>query len=258
MATVVVDDVSLEFPVYGSQRSLRQALFRRATGGIIQRQRKHSKRVVVKALDGVSFVLNDGDRLALVGHNGAGKSTLLRVLAGIYEPTSGRVLASGRITPLFDAIPGLDGEDSGYENILTAGTLHGMSRAEVEKRIPEIEEFCELGEYLALPYRTYSTGMMTRLAFSIATALDPEILLMDEGIGAGDARFADKAARRMEEFIGRSRVIVLASHSEHLLRATCNKALLLESGEVVKVGTLDEVLRKYAEMPTPPAERASE
>jgi ABC-type polysaccharide/polyol phosphate transport system ATPase subunit len=242
MAAIVLEDIHVSFPVYGSQRSLRRALFARATGGSIQRE---DERVVVKALTGVSLDIHDGDRVGLVGHNGAGKSTLLRVMAGIYEPTSGRVLVEGRITSLFDTIPGLDGEDSGYENIITAGRLHGMSREEVERKIPEIEEFSELGEYLSLPYRTYSAGMATRLGFSIATALNPEILLMDEGIGAGDARFAERAARRMEEFIGKSRIMVLASHSEYLLRTSCNKAVLFHSGQIVATGSIDEVFDRY-------------
>lgn len=245
MAAVVLEDVHVSFPVYGSQRSLRRALFERATGGIIQREKDRYERVVVKALNGVSLEFRDGDRVGLVGHNGAGKSTILRVMAGIYEPTAGRVLTDGRITPMFDTMPGLDGEDSGYENIITAGSLHGMSRSEVERKIPEIEEFSELGEYLSLPYRTYSSGMGARLAFSVATALNPEILLMDEGIGAGDASFAERAARRMEEFIGKSRIMVLASHSEHLLRTSCNKGILLRSGTVVATGPLDEIFERY-------------
>jgi ABC-type polysaccharide/polyol phosphate transport system ATPase subunit len=245
MAALVVDDVYVEFPVYGSQRSLRRALLERATVGMIYREKRGTERVVVRALAGVSLTCRDGDRIGLVGHNGAGKSTLLRVMAGIYEPTRGRVLAQGRITPLFDTMPGLDGEDSGYENIITAGSLHGLTREEIERIIPDIEQFSELGEYLTLPYRTYSSGMGTRLAFSIATALHPEILLMDEGIGAGDARFAERAARRMDEFMGKSRILVLASHSEHLLRATCNAGVLLQSGTIIASGTLDEVFERY-------------
>jgi len=247
MAALVLDDVHVEFPVYGSQRSLRRAILERATGGMIYREKRGSERIVIRALAGVSLTCRDGDRVALVGHNGAGKSTLLRVMAGIYEPTRGRALAQGRITPLFDTMPGLDGEDSGYENIITAGSLHGLTRAEIERIIPDIEQFSELGEYLTLPYRTYSSGMGTRLAFSIATALNPEILLMDEGIGAGDARFAERAARRMDEFMGKSRIIVLASHSEYLLRATCNRGVLLHSGKIIASGTLDEVFERYRE-----------
>lgn len=253
MARLVLEDVHVDFPIRTAEHSLRRAIFARATGGNIERESIVQPRLVVKALNGVSLYLREGDRLGLVGHNGAGKSTILRTMAGIYQPVSGRVLAEGRITPLFDAIPGLDGEDTGYENIITAGLLHGISRGEIERLIPEIEQFSELGEYLALPYRTYSSGMMTRLAFSIATALDPEILLMDEGIGAGDARFAERAAKRMEAFIGRSRIIVLASHSEHLLRSICNKAALMQGGKIIGLGGLDEIFAKYNELVHAPA-----
>jgi len=242
---MTIDNVHVDFPIYGQQRSLRKTLFARATGGFIQHEAEHSQRVVVKALSGVSLSLQDGDRLALLGHNGAGKSTLLRVMAGIYEPVSGTVWAQGKITPLFDTMPGLDGEDTGYENIITSCLLFGMTREEIERKIPEIEEFSELGEYLTLPVRTYSSGMMTRLGFAVATAIEPGILLMDEGISTGDARFADRAAKRMTEFIGRSRIMVLASHSEGMVRATCNKAALMHAGRILGVGSVQEILDRY-------------
>src|ERR1700688_3235678 len=197
MAAMVLENVGVDFPIYGTQRNLRTALFERATGGLIQHEGKNHERVVVKALVDVSMKLEEGDRLALIGHNGSGKSTLLKVMAGIYEPIAGRVLVEGRVTPLFDMMPGLDPEDSGYENIVTSGLLLGLSRDEIESKIPDVEEFCELGEYLALPVRTYSTGMMMRLGFALVTSLDPGVLLMDEGIGAGDARFAERAQRRL-------------------------------------------------------------
>lgn len=245
MTAVVLENVHVDFPIYGAQRSLRKALFARATGGLIAHEGTHHNQVVIKALNGVSLTLKDGDRIGLVGHNGAGKSTLLKVIAGIYEPIAGRVLAQGRITPMFDAMPGLDSEDTGYENIITSGLLFGMTREEIESKIPEIEEFSELGEYLALPVRTYSTGMVTRLSFALATSLEPGILLMDETIGAGDARFADRAARRMNEFIGRSRILVLASHSNAIIKSICNKAALMKAGQILAVGSVDEILDQY-------------
>jgi ABC-type polysaccharide/polyol phosphate transport system ATPase subunit len=243
MASVTVENVRVDFPVYGAQRSFRKILFERATGGLVMHE-KHD-RVVVKALANINLSLKDGDRLGLVGHNGAGKSTLLRVLAGIYEPVEGRVLVEGTVTPLFDTLPGLDGEDSGYQNIITAGLIFGLSRAQIEELLPSIEEFSELGEFLALPVRTYSLGMMTRLGFAFATAMEPGILLMDEGIGAGDARFAARAAKRLKEFMDRSRIVVLASHSEPFIKSICNKAALMQSGRIVTVGPVDDVLKQY-------------
>lgn len=249
MVRLIVDNVHVAYPIYNSQQNMRRALFARTIGGLIQSETRRPNVLLVNALNGVSLDLMEGDRLGLVGHNGAGKSTLLRVMAGIYEPVAGRVLVEGRMTPLFDTMPGLDGEDTGYENIVTAGYLHGMTHAEIERKIPYIESFSGLGEFLSLPYRTYSSGMMMRLGFSIATAVDPEILLMDEGIGAGDASFAERATKRLEEFAGESRIMVLASHSEQLLRKTCNRAALMQSGRIMALGSPDEIFARYRELP---------
>lgn len=248
MATVILENVNAHFPIYGAQqRSLRKALFQRATGGSIEREGRNSDRVTVKALTDISLTLHDGDRVGLVGHNGAGKSTLLKLMAGIYEPVSGTIKVEGRVTPLFDAMPGLDGEDTGYENIITSGMLIGMTRQQIEAKIPEIEEFCELGEYLTLPVRTYSTGMTMRLGFALVTALDPGVLLMDEGFGTGDLRFAERAEARMKDFIGRSRIMVLASHSDRTIRSMCNKAIMMDAGRIVASGPVDEIFDRYYE-----------
>jgi ABC-type polysaccharide/polyol phosphate transport system ATPase subunit len=243
---IVIDNLHLDFPIYGTQHlSLRHAIYRRATGGVIFHDDQHSGRVLVKALNGITMELNEGDRVGLIGHNGAGKSTLLKAVAGIYEPVQGKILVKGRITPLFDMMPGLDPEDTGYENILTCGLLLGMSRDDLETKIPQIEEFSELGEYLSLPVRTYSAGMMARLGFALVTAIDPDVLLMDEGFGAADLRFAERSARRMDEFIGRSRIMVLASHSDSMITSICNKAAWLNQGQLVELGPVGEILRKY-------------
>lgn len=245
MASVVLEHVCVDFPIYGAHYSLRKVLFDRATGGVVNLGRKRHDRVIVNALRDVSFTLEDGDRIGLIGHNGAGKSTLLRVLAGVYEPVRGRVLVDGNITPLFDMMPGLDVEDTGYQNIITAGLLLGLTRQQIEARAPEIERFSELGEFLSLPVRTYSTGMVTRLGFSVATAIDPDILLLDEGIGAGDARFAERVAQRIDELIGRSSIVVLASHSLALISQICNRAALMDTGRVVALGSVAEIIQKY-------------
>jgi len=245
MARVTLERVSVEFPIYGSHRSLRKALFERAAGGVIRREGTHHELVLVNALEDISLDLTDGDRLGLVGHNGAGKTTLLKVIAGIYEPVRGKIAVEGQATPLFDALPGLDAEATGYENIVTAGLLLGMTRQEIELKIPQIEEFSELGEYLSLPVRIYSTGMIARLGFSVATAVEPDILLMDEGIATGDAGFGERAAERMRAFIGRSHIVVLASHTGELIRATCNKAALMHAGRLVTIGSVEEVFARY-------------
>jgi ABC-type polysaccharide/polyol phosphate transport system ATPase subunit len=246
VATVILENVNVDFPIYGAQqRSLHKAIFKRATGGAIERDGRNQDRVTVKALSDISLTLHDGDRLGLIGHNGSGKSTLLKLIAGIYQPVSGHIKVDGRVTPLFDAMPGLDGEDSGYENIITSGMLIGMTREQIEAKIPEIEEFCELGEYLSLPVRTYSTGMTMRLGFALVTALEPGVLLMDEGFGTGDLRFAERAEARMKDFIGRSRIMVLASHSDNTIRSMCNKAVLMDAGRIVAFGPVDDVCEQY-------------
>ena len=246
MAEITIEHLRIDYPLYGSSRSLRKEFFERAAGGFISHERNGRRgRVVIKALEDISLHLADGDRLALIGHNGAGKTTLLKAIAGIYEPVAGRVDVRGRLTPLFDTMPGLDVDDTGYENVVTAGLLLGLSRAEIEAAIPDIERFSELGEYLSLPVRTYSAGMLTRLSFSVVTGLEPGILLMDEGIATGDAEFSERAARRMNEFIGRSHILVLASHAEGLLQSLCNRAALMKSGRILKVGGVDEVLAAY-------------
>jgi ABC-type polysaccharide/polyol phosphate transport system ATPase subunit len=253
VARIALQNVVAEFPVYGTQPSLRNALFGRVVGGVLRRQSDHGKRVVVRALENVTLTVNHGDQLGIIGHNGAGKSTMLRIFAGIYEPTAGTISIEGRVSPLFSTSPGLDLDDTGYENIVTCGLLLGMSRDEIEKKLPEIEAFSELSDYLALPARTYSTGMLVRLGFAIATAIDPEILLLDEELGAGDARFAEHAAKRVEGLIERSSIVVLASQSIDLIRRICSRAILLDHGRVIADGPTEEVLEIHSRMNKEPA-----
>jgi len=245
LTSLVLDRVTIEFPIYGAHPTLRSLLVSSRTGGAIVRQGPSSKRVVVRALENISLSIQDGDRVGLIGHNGAGKSTLLRVMAGVYEPVAGSIHLNGKVSPLFNVSPGLDVDDTGYENILNCGLFLGMSPAEIAEKTPDIAEFTELGEYLDLPVRTYSTGMLTRLGFAIATAIDPEILLLDEGLGAGDARFADRAKQRVDRLVERSSILVLASHGDSLIRAMCNKAVLMDGGRVVAFGPVDETLDLY-------------
>jgi ABC-type polysaccharide/polyol phosphate transport system ATPase subunit len=245
MPSILLDDVTVDFPIYNSVKSFRSELLARATGGTIRRDGRHGSRVAVRALEKVCLKVGHGDRLGVLGHNGAGKSTLLRVLAGVYVPAAGKVAIDGRVSALFSTSPGLDIDDSGYENIVTCGLFLGMSRREIAAKTPEIAEFTELGDYLDLPVRTYSTGMLTRLGFAIATALDPQILLLDEGLGAGDARFAERAARRLDRLVERSSILVIASHSEALIRSMCNRALLLDGGRLVATGDVEDVIQAY-------------
>ncbi|WP_423068663.1 ABC transporter ATP-binding protein [Devosia sp. CN2-171] len=201
------------------------------TGGTISGS---GNRRFVTALDGVSFELKAGDRLGLVGPNGAGKTTLLKVLYGIYEPTAGSLEVSGRIDALFNIDLGFRAEATGRRNILLRGLINGWNEDEIAAKTDEIIAFSELGEFIDMPFKSYSQGMGARLAFSIATSLEPQILLMDEWIGAGDADFQAKAARRMDELAEKAGIIILASHQPDLIERTCNKVLGLEHGRVTR------------------------
>lgn len=244
MASLVLENVTVDFPIYGSRMSFRSAI-KSTVGGLIRREGKNEEHVVVRALDQMSLCIKHGDRLGIIGPNGAGKSTLLRVCAGVYEPTMGQVTMEGKVSPLFNVSPGLDPDDTGYENVLTCGLFLGMSRAEVAQKLPDIEQFCELGDYMNIPVRAYSTGMLTRLSFAIATSIDPEILILDEGLGAGDTRFAERAEKRVEALVARSSIMILASHSDALIHAMCNKAILLQSGTIIREGSVKDVLEAY-------------
>jgi ABC-2 type transport system ATP-binding protein/lipopolysaccharide transport system ATP-binding protein len=202
-------------------------------------------KVVVHTLRDVSFEINDGDRIGLIGRNGAGKSTLLRVLAGVYAPTAGTLELSGHIVPLLNLGVGIRDDSTGYENIRICGLLLGMKHEEITAKTQDIAEFTELGDYLSLPIYTYSAGMRTRLAFGIATAVDPDILLVDENVGAGDAAFIKKAETRMNQLMERSSIVVLATHSNEMIERDCNKAILLDQGRVIAYGPSAEVVSEY-------------
>lgn len=200
---------------------------------------------MVEALHDISISLEKRDRLAIIGANGAGKTTLLRVMAGVYEPISGQVIVSGRIASMFDIGIGIDFELNGYENIRLRGLLLELSSAEIEAKMQEIADFTELGDYLDMPIRTYSSGMMMRLTFAVATCFVPDIVLMDEWILAGDLHFMTKAQNCIENFIKMSSILVLASHNLELLRRWCTKALWLQNGRVRAIGPIDAVADAY-------------
>jgi ABC-type polysaccharide/polyol phosphate transport system ATPase subunit len=239
-----LDNVSVSFPIYhGGSRSLKKSLLFRGSGGQLASDASH--RITVEALRNVSLEFRAGDRVALIGNNGAGKTTLLRVMAGIYEPVTGVVKSRGRISPMFDISLGIDGDISGYDNIRLRGLILGLPAREIEERMADIAEFTELGDYLDIPVRTYSSGMMTRLTFAVATCFSPEILLMDEWILAGDAGFLAKAQHRVEAFVEQAGILVLASHSTEICRRWCNKAVWMERGEVKMAADINAVLDSY-------------
>lgn len=248
MAFIRLRNLSVEFPIYqGGSRSLKKMLVASTTQRNLGRDA--ADRINVRALNDVTLDIEDGDRLALIGANGAGKTTLLRVLAGIYSPTRGECRSSGRISALLDVSLGLNPEATGRENILLRGMYMNIHPREMRSRVDEIAEFTELGPYIDMPARTYSAGMLVRLGFAISTCTPAEILLMDEWLSAGDARFLDKAQRRMEEFVGSSKIVVLASHSTDLLRKWCNRGIMLEQGRIVAQGRIDDVIAAYIGAP---------
>jgi ABC-type polysaccharide/polyol phosphate transport system ATPase subunit len=245
MASIKLENVSLEFPVAASKSNRPRSLSQeKPVGG--QLSSGQSGFMLIRALDQLSLTLQSGDRLALLGHNGAGKSSLLRVMAKLYWPTRGRVTIEGRVAPLLNLGFGLEKDSTGYENIFLRGLFLGMSKAELKKKADIIAEFSELGDFLDLPMRTYSAGMKARLAFAISTHVETDILLLDEVVATGDARFLKKANERLESFARESKVLVLASHNNKVLREICNKALLLEHGRIKAYGPVDEVVDSYA------------
>nr|WP_315527340.1 ABC transporter ATP-binding protein [uncultured Achromobacter sp.] len=244
MASIVFDKVCVDFPIYNaSARSLKKRLFQVATGGQISAN--SSGRVIIRALEDLTLTIKDGDRVGLLGHNGAGKSTLLRLLSGVYEPSSGRAEIKGEIGSLIDVSFGIDPEASGRENIYLRGALLGLTRAEIKAKLDEIIDFSELGDFIDMPVRTYSSGMHLRLAFSVSTIIRPEILLMDEWLSVGDEGFRVRAEARMNELVESTHILVIASHSRELVRDTCNRAIWLEHGKIKMDGTPEEVTQAY-------------
>ncbi len=199
----------------------------------------------VKALNGISFELNNGDRLAIIGCNGSGKTTLLQVLAGIIPLDTGRVVIEGELTSVINLNLGMQPAASGHRNITLRGLAGGRTREEIEGKRAEIQEFSELGEFLDMPVNTYSAGMKMRLNFAIATAFKPDILMLDEWLSAGDASFRKKATERMRSFVGAAGILVLASHSRKLLTDNCNQAIWLEKGEVRACGDVETLFDEY-------------
>ena len=231
MAYISLKSVAVHFPVYGSgANSLKKTLAASVTGG---RLGKETGVMVVQALNNINLELRDGDRLGIMGHNGAGKSTLLRTLAGIYEPSTGDFIRQGSIASLIDPMLGIELDATGLENITLRGLVMGLGKKKIEQITPDICQFSGLGEYLHMPVRTYSTGMLMRLAFSITTSIKADILLMDEWLSVGDAEFTERAEVRMKEIVSTTGILVLASHSKDLIAKECNRVIQLEHGSFV-------------------------
>jgi ABC-type polysaccharide/polyol phosphate transport system ATPase subunit len=242
MASISVADVGIVFPIYDARgRSIKSRLYE-----FVRNSNLASPSItLITALRGVSLELRDGDRLGIIGRNGSGKTTLLRVLSGIYEPTSGSIAIDGSVASMTDLTMGMDWDATGEENIVIRGILLGLTRREAVELIEPVREFTELGDRLQYPIRTYSTGMLLRLAFAISTSIRPDILVMDEMIGAGDARFIEKARRRVQDLIGVSNILAISSHNLAMIREFCTLAILLSEGRIVAQGGVDEVIARY-------------
>jgi ABC-type polysaccharide/polyol phosphate transport system ATPase subunit len=244
MAKMTLQSVSVEFPIYNiNARSFKKQFLRLATGGAVTEDAK--QHIVVNALNNITLTFNHGDQIGLIGHNGSGKSTLLSLLASIYEPTQGKITREGHISPMLSLMPGIETELTGYENIKTRGLIMGLTKQEIQERIAEIAELTGLGDYLAMPLRTYSSGMLVRLAFAISASIKPDILLIDEIFGAGDADFMKIARKKMVSLLDQSSIVVMATHSDDLIKEFCNKTLLLESGQVKYFGDTQTALDIY-------------
>lgn len=243
MASIIFKNVFIDFPIYSAKsRSLKNTMMQVATGGKVN---FGAKGTVIRSLDDVSFELRDGDRVGLVGHNGAGKSTLLRALGRVYEPTQGNVLVQGEIGSLMDISLGIDHEATGRENIYIRGALLGLTKQQIDASFDDIVSFSELGDFIDMPVRTYSTGMHLRLAFSVATIIRPEILLMDEWLSVGDAAFNKKAEDRLQKLVHSSQILVIASHSRELIERICNRVMWFEHGKLKLDSNPQEVCNAY-------------
>ena len=240
MTVIRLDDVSLIFRVRSQGRvSLKEYLLQ----GRFRRRQQRSREV--RSLEHVNLTIDSGQRVGIVGHNGAGKSTLLKLLAGVYLPTHGRREVRGQISSLFDISLGFEQEASGWDNIMYRGYLQGETPRSISEKVQPIAEFSGLGEFLDMPVRYYSTGMMVRLAFAIATSIEPDVLLIDEVLSAGDMAFQIKARERMKELITKARVVVIVSHDTSSLAELCDRLLWLDHGHVRAEGPVDEVVAAY-------------
>jgi ABC-type polysaccharide/polyol phosphate transport system ATPase subunit len=242
MTLIQLDDVGLKFQVRQCGRiSFKEYLLH----GMFRRSK--SQTFDVQALDHINLTVGEGERLGIIGCNGAGKSTLLKLLAGVYPPTSGRRQVVGHISSLFDISLGFEHDANGWENIQYRGYLQGETPQSIRAKTKAIAEFSELGDFLNMPVRYYSSGMMVRLAFSIATAIEPEILIIDEVLAAGDMAFQTKARDRMRELMSNARAVIVVSHDLKSLPLLCDKAMWLDHGKMQLIGPAEEVIAAYTQ-----------
>jgi lipopolysaccharide transport system ATP-binding protein len=240
MATVTVKNLTLRFPVYGADnRSLKKHLARVSVGGVIGKDSHRAP--VVTALSNINMKLRPGDRVALIGHNGSGKTTFLRALSGAYEPDEGTIEVSGRIAALLDLGLGIDPSATGYDNIRLRGLVAGLTRKEIDDKLESIAGFTGLGGFLSMPLKTYSAGMQARLAFAVATSVDADVLLLDEWIAVGDAKFREAAHERLLDLVERARILVLASHDVSLVKYYCNKVVRFDGGVASKIHPIEDL-----------------
>ena len=243
MAHIQVENVSVDFPLYhGSARSLKKTVFAAASGRLGEDTRQ---RVVVQALRHINIDLRSGDRLGLVGPNGAGKTTLLRTIAGIYEPIAGRIRVEGSLNALLDPQLGMNMDLTGRENIMLRGLYNGFNKQQIDAMEADVQDFAELGEFLDLPVRFYSSGMIVRLGFALATCIRPQVLLMDEWFLAGDASFMAKARARLESVVRGADILVLSSHQSGAVLDWCTRVLWMDHGRMVMEGPAAEVMDAY-------------
>ena len=240
MAKIELTDVSITFNAHQQKRvSLKEYLVRRLF-------RKSVNPVMrVHALSGLNLTVREGERIGVIGHNGAGKTTLLKALAGVYPPTTGTRVVEGKICSLFDITLGFEQEATGWENILYRSYLQGETPTSIRGKLDTIAEFAELGEFLNIPVRQYSSGMMMRLAFSIATAIDPEVLLVDEVLAVGDLAFQRKAQARMRELMTNSRLMVMVAHDLEALRTMSTRVIWMTHGQIIMDGKPNYVIDAY-------------
>lgn len=241
---ISLQNVCVDIPVFNSQgRSLKKTVMGIATGGKIGLT--ETGKTIIRSLNDINLDILPHERIGLIGHNGAGKSTLLRVLGRVYSPSSGKAIIEGKIGSLIDISLGIDAEATGIENIFLRAALLGIPKKEVEQALPEIIEFTQLGEFIEMPVRTYSTGMHMRLAFAVSTMISPDILLMDEWLSVGDEAFQLKAENRLNRLIERSNVLVIASHSRKLIERCCTRVLWLEHGRIKLDGSPSTICPQY-------------